>query len=113
MGMNLRNSFEDAVLLREVHRFDGGSEDMKEDERETYRKEAVEFQRVMKGMADCTWTPGDWAWLARRNRSALQQTEEGRKQLREMDGQQDPATGDVLGMAPLLMDGRKDRVTGE
>ena len=86
---------------------------MPEEEREEYRREAKEFLRVMRGMADCSWTPSDWAWLARRNRSALQQSEEGRKQLRGFDGRQDAATGDVVGMAPLLMDGRKDRVTGE
>merc|ERR1712078_926084 len=91
--------------MGEVHRFDDGDDDMPEDKREEYRQEANEFLRVMRGMADCTWTPADWAWLSRRNRSSLQQTEEGRKQLREFDGPENPA--------PLLMDGRKDRLSGE
>ena len=104
-GMFVRNSFKDVVELREVHRYDDGDESMKDDEREKYREEASEFLRVVRGMADCTWTPSDWAWLSRRNRSALQQTAEGRKQLREFDGLEDPA--------PLLMDGRKDRQSGE
>ena len=112
-GMEVRNTFQDVVELRQVHRYDDGDDDMPEEEREEYRREAKEFLRVMRGMADCSWTPSDWAWLARRNRSALQQSEEGRKQLRGFDGRRDAATGDVVGMASLLMDGRKDRVTGE
>ena len=71
MGMLVRNSFQDVVELREVHRYDDGDENMPEEEREKYRQEAKEFLRVMRGMADCTWTPTDWAWLSRRNRSSL------------------------------------------
>ena len=52
-------------------------------------------------MADCTWTLDDHDWLSRRNRSRLQQTPEGREELRRFD------------TAPLLMDGRVTRVTGE
>ena len=52
-------------------------------------------------MADCTWEQKDHVWLSRRNRSVLQQTPEGRDALRNFE------------QAPLLMDGRKDRVTGE
>ena len=59
MGMMVRNSFQDVVELREVHRFDDGDDDMPEDEREEYRQEANEFLRVLRGMADCTWTPSD------------------------------------------------------
>ncbi len=61
----------------------------------------MEFLRATRGMADCTWTREQHAWLSRRNRSVLQQTEEGRAQLRRFED------------APLLMDGRVDRVTGE
>ena len=43
----------------------------------------------------------DQQWLSRRNRSALQQTAEGREELRAFED------------APILMDGRRDRVTGE
>ena len=52
-------------------------------------------------MADCTWTRTDHAWLSRRNRSVVQQTREGREELARFE------------TAPLLMDGRKDRVTGD
>ena len=43
----------------------------------------------------------DHAWLSACNRSVRQQTPEGREELRKFDE------------APLLMDGREDRVTGE
>ena len=55
----------------------------------------------MRGLVDCTWTPQQHLWLARRNRTALQQTLEGREQLQRFVD------------APLLMDGRVDRITGE
>ena len=52
-------------------------------------------------MADLTWSPEEWRWLSKRNRSILQQTPEGRAELQQLEN------------APLLMDGRKDRITGE
>ena len=85
MGMASRNTFDDVAILREVHRYDDGSDEMTPSERAVYRKEAQEFLRVTRGMADCTWLPEDRAWLARRNRSALQQTKEGREQLKKFD----------------------------
>ena len=100
MGMSVRNSFEDVVLLRQVHRHVDDNEDLPAERREDYRRDATRFLDVTRGMADCTWTQADHAWLSRRNRSALQQTREGRDDLREFDA------------APLLMDGRKDQVTG-
>jgi len=54
----------------------------------------------MKGMAELTWSREDHSWLAKRNRSTLQQTQEGREELRSFDD------------APLLMDGRVDTVSG-
>ena len=62
--------------------------------------------KVTRGLADCTWKEADHRWLSQRNRSVLQQTEAGRAELRRFDG-------DVKRQAPLLMDGRKDRLTGE
>ena len=76
---------------------------------EKYKQDAERFQRVMKGMADCDpalFTKEDHAWLSGFNRSVLQQTEAGRRHLRLFDG------GDGGKSAPLLMDGRKDTVSG-
>ena len=56
---------------------------------------------MTQAMADCTWTPEQRAWVGRRNRSVLQMTPEGRADLRKFES------------APLLMDGRKTRITGE
>ena len=55
----------------------------------------------MRKLVDCTWTRQDHEGLSQRNRSFLQQTEAGRKQLR------------AFASAPLLMDARKTKVTGE
>ena len=74
---------------------------MPADKREEYKKDASRFLDVTGKMADCTWTLDDHDWLSRRNRSRLQQTPEGREELRRFD------------TAPLLMDGRVTRVTGE
>ena len=101
MGMAVRNSFEDVVLLREVHRYVDARDDIAPERREEFRQDAVKFLDVTRGMADCAWSQGEHAWLSRRNRTILQQTEEGRAELKKFDG------------APLLMDGRVDRVTGE
>ena len=100
MGMGARNTFEDVVLLRKVHRYADTSSDVPERKKETYRKEAEEFLKATRGMADCTWTAQQHAWLARRNRSALRQTAEGRAEDRKFDN------------APLLMDGQNDTVAG-
>ena len=68
----------------------------------------MKFLDVTRGMADCTWKQAEHAWLSRRNRSVLQQTKGGREELRRFDGDVGEARP-----APILMDGRKDRVTGE
>ena len=99
MGMAVRNSFEDVVLLRQVHRYVEEKAEIPAEQRERFRKDAVKFLEVMSGMADCVWSQSDHAWLSRRNRSILQQTLEGREELKRFD------------TAPLLMDGRVDRVT--
>ena len=101
MGMAVRNSFQDVALLREVHRYTEENDSIPEGRREAYREDAVRFLPVTRGMADCTWSRADHAWLSRRNRSVVQQTREGREELARFEH------------APLLMDGRKDRVTGE
>ena len=66
-----------------------------------YAAEARRFLEVPRGMADCTWREEHYRWLSRRHRTALQQTKEGRAALKAFES------------APLLMDGRKDRVTKE
>jgi len=101
VAMSMRNELKDVVLLRQVHRYSEESDEVPLERREAYRKDAVEFPKVTRGLADCTWTFEQWAWLSRRNRSVLEQTEEGRKEVRKFDD------------APLLMDGRQDRVSGE
>ena len=101
VAMNMRNEFKDVVMLRQVHRYAEESDEVPPEQREAYRKDAVEFPKVTRGMADCTWTESQHAWLARRNRSRLEQTAEGRKELEKFE------------QAPLLMDGRQDRVSGE
>ena len=101
VAMNMRNEFKDVVMLRQVHRYSEESAEVPSERREAYRKDAVEFPKVTRGMADCTWTSAQHAWLERRNRSLLEQTAEGRKELEKFND------------APLLMDGRQDRVSGE
>ena len=101
MGMAVRNSFEDVALLRQVHRYVDENADIPASKRAEYREHAAKFLHVTRGMVDCTWTRAEHVWLSRRNRSMLQQTPEGREELRTFDS------------APLLVDGRKDRVTGE
>ena len=101
MGMNVRNSFEDVVLLKQVHRYVEEKADIPAEQRQRFREDALKFLEVMPGMADCAWSQSDHARLSRRNRSMLQQTPEGRAELKRFD------------TAPLLMDGRVDRVTGE
>ena len=99
--MAVRQTFQDLALLRQVHRYTDYKEGMSEEQREAYRQDAVRFLSVTRGMADCTWSRDDHRWLSRRNRSVVQQTREGREELARFES------------APLLMDGRKDRVTGE
>ena len=101
LGLMARNTFQDVALLRQVHRVRDPGADVPEERRESYRNDAAEFLHVTKAMADCTWTPEERAWLARRNRSVLQMTPEGRSELQKFES------------APLLMDGRKTRITGE
>ena len=73
-----RNTFQDVVLLRQVHRVRDPGADVPEEKLDMYRKDAAEFLRVTQAMADCTWTHEDRLWLARRNRTVLQMTPEGR-----------------------------------
>ena len=101
LGMMARNPFQDVVLLRQVHRVRDPGSDVPEEKLDAYRKDAAEFLRVTQAMADCTWTHEDRVWLARRNRTVLQMTPEGRAELQKFES------------APLLMDGRKTRITGE
>ena len=101
VGTGVRDSFEDVALLRRVHRITETRPGLSSEAQAEFKRDAGKFLEVTRGMADCAWTKQDHAWLERRNRSLLQQTPEGRAELRRFDD------------APLLMDGRKDRVTGE
>ncbi|MCP4861774.1 MAG: AAA family ATPase, partial [Planctomycetes bacterium] len=101
MGMGVRNSCKDVVILRKVHRYTDFDSSLSAEQQALYAEDAVKFLDATRGMADCTWTPSQRDWLARRNRSALQQTEEGRRQLARCD------------RGPLLMDTKVDRSTGQ
>ena len=99
--LGLRDTFKDVVYLREVHRYEEKNDAIPKEKEEAFRADAQRFLEVCLRMADCELTEADYAWLVRRNRSVLEQTEEGRVELESFKE------------APLLMDGRKDRVTGE
>ena len=110
MGMEVRNSFEDVCYLRQVHRYAEEREGVPPELREECRRDAARFLQVTRGMADCDpdrFSKEDHAWLSRRCRSILQQTEEGRRELLRFDG------GGGAGPAPLLMGTRKDTVAGK
>ena len=81
MGMAVRDSCEDVVILRKVHRYQDFDESIPPEKRSLYAEEAAKFLLCTRGMADCTWTRAQRDWLARRNRSVWQQTHEGRAQL--------------------------------
>ena len=100
-GELFREEFQDVVILREVHRIDREAADLDPIAAAQYEQDADEFLEVTNGMANCTWTPKQHAWLSRRNRSWLSKTEEGRRELLAFEE------------APLLMDGRKPNTAGE
>jgi hypothetical protein len=102
MGFAIREACEDVVISCEVHRIrPGAGESVQSATRARYVEEAARFLRCTRGMADCIWTLSWRNWLARRNRSLLQETPEGRAQLRRLD------------KALLLMDIRVDKSTGQ
>ena len=101
LGLAIRDACEDVVILRKVHRLQVTDDTLPPEKRALYAEEAVKFLECTRGMADCTWTPAQRHWLARRNRSVLQQTPEGRAQLERLE------------KAPLLMDTRVDKATGQ
>jgi len=101
-GELFREEFQDVVILRKVHRIDkSASSGMDAASAARFEEDADEFLTVTNGMANCTWTPRDHAWLALRNRSALAKTQEGQKELEEFTE------------APLLMDGKRQNQKGE
>ena len=102
-GMLFRKSFDDVVLLREVHRVDKGDDDasMTDSERAAYAAEAERFLEVITKMADCEWDLEDYKFLQARNKSFLRRTPEGRRILEDFEG------------APLLVDGNKKRKNGD
>ena len=99
-GCLFRDEFEDVVILREVHRIDKAVHGLSPEAGERYIQDAERFLQVTGGMAECTWTLEDHAWLSKRNKSRLVLSESGR---REVASFQD---------APLLMDGRRRRADG-
>ena len=74
---------------------------MSAEEQAVYAAEADKFLDVTAKMVDCSWTPQEHAWLARRNRSRLELTESGQKTLK------------AFADAPLLMDGKQKKASGE
>jgi hypothetical protein len=84
-----------------VHRISEDNDEVPVEKKDEYRRDAEEFLKVTRGMADCTWTRQQHTWLSRRNPRVLQQTADGRHELEKFAD------------APVLMDGRKDRVTKE
>ena len=55
LGMMARNTFQDVVILRQVHRVRDLGDDVPEERRDIYQKDMAAFLRVTQGMADCTW----------------------------------------------------------
>ena len=91
-----RDSFDDVVILREVHRVERKMAGLSAEEAERYRDEADRFLEVLGRLADLRWDPQkDWPFLQSRNRSILRRTPEGRRELEEFEG------------APILVDTRK------
>ena len=72
MGMAVRNSFEDAMILREVHRCvnekAGIIREIPAHRLQDFRRDAIRFLEVTRGLADCTWELKHHAWLSRRDR---------------------------------------------
>jgi len=101
MGLNIRDRCQDVVILRKVHRIQNFDPSLSAEKRELYAQEAVTFLHVTRAMADCTWTRDEHKWLCSRNRSVLQQTPEGRDQLKKLE------------KTPLLMDSKVDKVSGQ
>jgi hypothetical protein len=98
----LKGEFQDVVILREVHRIDRGSAAVDGDaQAQKHADDAERFLKVTLAMANCEWTPQDYNWLRQRQRSVLQKTEAGRRELALFDD------------APLLMDGRRTNAAGE
>jgi hypothetical protein len=86
----------------EVHSIRPDADDIVQSEtRALYAEDAAKFLQYTRCMADCTWSPAQWNWLAHRNRSVLQETLEGRARLKRLD------------KAPLLMDTRVDTAAGQ
>ena len=52
-GMAARNTFQDAVYLRQVHRYVEEKAELPPEMREEYKKDAKRFLEVTRGMADC------------------------------------------------------------
>ena len=78
----LKAECDDVVILRQTHRLDDGHDDVSDAERHAYRAECDRFLFVLRGMANCTWSREDHAWLSQRNRSVLMRTPEGREELK-------------------------------
>ena len=98
--------FRDTVILRTVHRTYGDDDErvkkMGEEEKRKFLADSEKFQGIMERMSDLSWTKEDHAWLAaKRNKSVLARTEEGRRELEFFED------------APILIDTKKQRQTGE
>ena len=58
VGLLLRDSCQDVVILRKVHRYQDYDESVPPENRALYADEAVKFLAATRGMADCTWRRG-------------------------------------------------------
>jgi len=101
MGLAIPDACEDVVILRDVHRLQVTDDTLLLETRASYAEEAATFFECTRGMADCTWTLVQRNLLECRNTSVLQQTSEGRAQLKSFE------------QVPLLMDTRIDKATGQ
>jgi len=66
MGLEVRNSCEDVVILRKVHRYQDFDDSIPSEKKALYAEEAVKFLAATRGMADCTWTPAQRDFAADR-----------------------------------------------
>ena len=70
----LRETFDDVVILRDVHRVERETEGLSGDEAARYREEADRFLDVLGRLADLKWDIKDWQFLQTRNRSILRRS---------------------------------------
>ena len=103
-GELLREEFQDVVILQNVHRIEKEASGMDAVEAAQYEADADRFLRLTAGLADCVWTPEDYAWL--RNWSVFLLTRPESKLLccRIRCRLQESAPGSPIGLPILFCD---------